>query len=237
MIFILLLSSVLATPFLIIPSFLYKKYFPAYYWVLKNIWANLFFFISGYFVKTKWFDNKRFTGQCILVANHTSFLDFIMLYKVSHNPMLFIGKKELERIPLFGYYYKRSSILVDRKNLKSKYGAYASAKQQLEKGHSITIFPEGSVPKKDVTLGDFKDGAFRLAIEYGIPILPVVFPNNKSKLAYEMGDGASLGFVKMNILSPIKTKHLTLNDKNILKTKTRGLILATLEQNKKLKNT
>ena len=82
----------------------------------------------------------------MFVANHTSMLDIMLMFYSTKNPFVFVGKKELGKIPLFGYIYKRTCILVDRGNAKSRVEAFRRAEIRLNEGLSVCIFPEGGVP-------------------------------------------------------------------------------------------
>src|SRR5690606_12700022 len=103
----------------------------------------------------------------MFVANHTSMTDIMLMFHATKSPFVFVGKKELAKIPLFGYIYKRTCILVDRGNTKSRVEAFRRAEIRLNEGLSVCIFPEGGVPDDlSILLDEFKDGAFRLAIEH-----------------------------------------------------------------------
>ena len=120
----------------------------------------------------------------MLVANHTSMLDIMLMLRVSRNPFVFVGKKELVRIPVFGFFYKRVSILVDRESSRSRTAVYRRAQKRLQNGLSICIFPEGGVPDEKVMLDTFKDGAFKMAIAHGIPIVPITFFDCKERFPF-----------------------------------------------------
>lgn len=94
-------------------------------------------------------------------------------------PFKFIGKSSLGRIPLFGYMYNKIHITVNRASLKSRADGLKRSRDAVEQGFNVTFFPEGGVvstqPPQMVL---FKDGAFRLAVEKNIPIVPVTFPYN-----------------------------------------------------------
>jgi 1-acyl-sn-glycerol-3-phosphate acyltransferase len=118
---------------------------------------------------------------------------------------------------LFGFFYKRTCILVDRSNSKSKHSVFESAQKRINQGLSICIFPEGGVPDDEsILLDSFKDGAFRLAIDHQIPIVPIVFPDNKKRFSYTFFSG-SPGLLRAKILAFIETKGRTMNDKNSIK--------------------
>lgn len=147
---------------------------------------------------------------------------------VMDHPFVFLGKVELARIPLFGYFYRRTCILVDRGSQKSRMDAFAEAQRRLKQGNSICIFPEGGVPHDEsMELAIFKDGAFRLAIDHQIPIVPLVFHDNKKRFSYTFFSG-SPGKLRVSILPVIPTKAKTQDDKRNLKQETYNVILQEL---------
>jgi 1-acyl-sn-glycerol-3-phosphate acyltransferase len=85
----------------------------------------------------------------------------------------------MEKIPVFGFMYRKLHITVDRSKLSSKYGSYTRSLKALDEGKSLVIFPEGGIVSTNPpNMGRFKDGAFRLAIEKQIAIVPITFPHN-----------------------------------------------------------
>ena len=166
----------------------------------------------------------------MLIANHTSMTDImLMLVVVKNNPFVFVGKKELAKIPIFGFFYKRVCILVDRSSSKSRYKVFELAQQRLHQGLSICIFPEGGVPDDEsIILDEFKDGAFRLAIEHQIPIVPMSFIDNKKRFSFTFFSGKP-GRMRVKVHPFITTKGLTLEDKNHIKEQARNIILKDLK--------
>lgn len=135
-----------------------------------------------------------------------------------------LEKKELVKIPLFGFFYKRTCILVDRNSSKSKNEVFKRAQDRLNQGLSICIFPEGGVPDDEsILLDEFKDGAFRLAIEHQIPIVPVVFADNKERFSYTFLSG-SPGKMRARILPFVETDGVTIEHRKELKEQVRQLI-------------
>ena len=85
----------------------------------------------------------------------------------------------MEKIPLFGFMYRKLHITVDRSKLTSRYSSYTRSLKALEEGKSLVIFPEGGIiTTQPPRMSRFKDGAFRLAIEKQIAIVPVTLPYN-----------------------------------------------------------
>lgn len=153
----------------------------------------------------------------MLVANHTSMTDIMLMLVVSKNPFVFVGKKELVKIPIFGFFYKRTCILVDRNSSKSRFEVFKRAQKRLNQWLSICIFPEGGVPDDEtVLLDEFKDGAFRLAIEHQIPIVPMSFYDNKKRFSFNFFSGYP-GLLKAKVHKFVQTEGLTMEDKTDLK--------------------
>lgn len=163
----------------------------------------------------------------MLVANHTSMLDIMLMLYASKNPFVFVGKKELVKIPVFGFFYKRVCIMVDREDAKSRTGVYLRAQRRLNQGLSICIFPEGGVPDEDILLDGFKDGAFKMAIAHKIPIVPLVFYDNKKRFPFSWRNGGP-GRVRVRVKPFLETGKLTENDRLALKERTRRVILEEL---------
>ena len=153
---------------------------------------------------------------------------------IRNHPIVFIGKKELEKIPFFGYVYKKTMILVDRSSNESKKNVFKQTEKKLKEGISIVIFPEGTVPSLDVTLGPFKHGAFSIAIDHKTPIVPITFLVNKKRFPWSYGgllagSKGSPGRLRVKIHDPIITKNMTRKDVNTLCNKVREIILSDLE--------
>jgi 1-acyl-sn-glycerol-3-phosphate acyltransferase len=111
-------------------------------------------------------------GAYVVVANHQSFLDIFLLSNIPHE-MKWVAKRELFRIPWVGWsFYLSGDIPIDRGDAASASKALARAKRYLQRGMSVMIFPEGT-RSRDGRLLPFKVGAFRLAIDAGVPVLPI----------------------------------------------------------------
>jgi len=145
---------------------------------INHLWAWLFFRIAFIPVKTNWGFELQKGQQYILCGNHFSYLDIPAL-GLFPAPFKFVGKSQLKSIPLFGIMYDGLHITVDRKSYKSRALSLAKARNAVDKGFSLGFFPEGGVRfTKYPQMAIFKDGAFRIACEKGIPIIPVSMPNN-----------------------------------------------------------
>lgn len=218
--------TVILFPFLAI-SILKQSWYPFFFKVAR-IWSASIIYGIGCFPIIKRDVIYEKGKSYMFVANHTSMTDIMLMFYSTKNPFVFVGKKELAKFPLFGFIYKRTCILVDRRNNKSKVEAFRNAEKRLNEGLSICIFPEGGVPDDlDLILDEFKDGAFRLALEYQIPIAPMTFHDNKKRFPYDFFKG-SPGKMRVKIHHPISTSGLDSCDRKPLKNKTRELILGEL---------
>jgi 1-acyl-sn-glycerol-3-phosphate acyltransferase len=159
----------------------------------------------------------------VFVANHTSMADIMLMLAIVKNPFVFVGKKELAQIPLFGFFYRRTCILVDRNNAESRRAVFLQAQRRIKNGLSVCIFPEGGVPDEDILLDTFKDGAFRLAINHQIPVVPLTFLDNKKRFSYTFFSGGP-GKMRAVIHRFIDTRGLQLNDTKELRERTRIVI-------------
>jgi 1-acyl-sn-glycerol-3-phosphate acyltransferase len=156
--------------------------------------------------------------------------DIMLMLATIKNPFVFVGKKELAKIPLFGFFYKRTCILVDRNCTKSKRGVFDQAQDRINQGLSICIFPEGGVPNDEsVLLDKFKDGAFRLAIEHQIPIVPVTLADNKKRFSYTIFSG-SPGIMRVRVHPFIETFGLKMPEKNSIREQAWKTIHRQLEE-------
>ncbi|MFS4415375.1 lysophospholipid acyltransferase family protein [Maribacter sp. 2307ULW6-5] len=222
------LPMLLLLPLLVI-SVSREAWYPIFFWMARNLWAKPILYGMGCFPRVV-YEQRPVSGRSyMLVANHTSMLDIMLMLHISKNPFVFVGKKELVNIPLFGFFYKRVCIMVDRGNAQSRTGVYLRAQRRLKQGLSICIFPEGGVPDEQVVLDTFKDGAFRMAIAHGIPVVPMTFLDNKKRFPFTFFAGGP-GQCRAKVHPFFETRHLVAEDKVALREQVRSLILAALQK-------
>jgi len=215
------IGIVISLPFLFIFS-VKESYYPYFYWVARNIWSNIIMYGMGFYPEIN-FKQRIIKGKSyMLVSNHKSMIDIMLMLSLSKDPIVFVGKKELEKIPLFGYFYRRVCILVDRSSPQSRKEVYTKAIKRLDTGISVCIFPEGGVPDPSVILDKFKNGAFSLAIQFQIPIVPITFLDCEKKFPYFFAYNhfyGSPGKLRANVHEFIETKGLNQEDREFLKEK------------------
>lgn len=207
-----------------------EKWYP-FFFKLARFWSKFILIGMGFSWRIHRIQQLEKGKSYMFIANHTSMIDImLMLICIKDNPFVFVGKKELARIPLFGYFYKRTSILVDRNDARSRQGVFLRAQRRLQSGLSICIFPEGKVPEEFVVLDEFKDGAFRLAINHQIPVVPLTFLDNKKRFSYTFFSGGP-GLLRVTMHPILETNGLKINDTQRLNSQARAIILKSLEEN------
>ena len=227
--FLVALPILVFLPFLLLSTASEKTYLQ-FFWLARNLWAKPILYGMGCIPKVT-YEQKIVSGKSyMLVANHTSMLDIMLMLYVSKNPFVFVGKKELVKIPLFGFFYKRVCIMVDRDDSGSRTGVYRRAQRRLSQGLSICIFPEGGVPDDETVLLDaFKDGAFKMAISHKIPVIPMTFYDNKKRLPFSLAHGGP-GKVRAKVHPFFETGILDETDTGTLREEVRAAIFRELQE-------
>lgn len=215
------LPIILLLPILFI-SISREKWYP-FFFKIARFWAKFILIGMGFNYKIIRNQKPEPKKSYMFIANHTSMVDIMLMLVSVKNPFVFVGKKELAKIPLFGFFYKRTCILVDRSSAKSRQAVFLRAQKRLKQGLSICIFPEGGVPEEHVVLDSFKDGAFRLAINHQIPIVPMTFYDNKKRFSYTFFSGGP-GRMRARIHEFLSTESLTIEDTKALNEKSRKII-------------
>ncbi|KPM31012.1 1-acyl-sn-glycerol-3-phosphate acyltransferase [Croceitalea dokdonensis DOKDO 023] len=205
-----------------------ERTYPQFFWIARNLWAKTILYGMGCFPKITWQQKLERDKSYMLVANHTSMLDIMLMLYTSKNPFVFVGKMELAKIPVFGFFYKRVCILVDRNNPKSRTAVYRRVQHRLQQKLSICIFPEGGVPDEEVLLDRFKDGAFRMAIRHHIPVVPMSFLDCKKRFSWTFLSGGP-GPLRVKVHSFFETGILGAEDTSTLREEVRQVILSELD--------
>jgi 1-acyl-sn-glycerol-3-phosphate acyltransferase len=199
---------------------------------LMRFWARWILTVPGIFVKIKReIPAADLPVPCVYVANHSSYLDIVISYIVVPKYMIYMGKMEIQKAPLFRIFFRDMNIYVDRKTKTGSYKAFAQASERLKNGESIFIFPEGTIESKG-QLKPFKNGAFRLAIENQVPVVPVTFQNNW-KLLQNGGFFKSHGrpgISRCILHKPVSTKGMKEEDLISLRHQVRETILNALQK-------
>lgn len=140
-------------------------------------------------------------------------------------------KNELEKVPLFNILIRKLNIPVDRKSKVDSYRAFTIAGNYLSKGISIFLFPEGTISKAAPQMRPFKNGAFKLAIEKQVPVVPITFKNNWKLLqtGNPLFANGRPGIARAVLHAPIETKGMTLEDVAALNERVQSIIEKELQ--------
>jgi 1-acyl-sn-glycerol-3-phosphate acyltransferase len=201
------------------------------YFFLKS-WGFLFGLCSGIRFKTANRKDVPRNQPFVYVSNHNSYLDspaFVLAIPGQFRPL---GKIEMKKIPIFGWVYPYVVIMVDRSSLESKRKSMLTLMQKLKEGISIFIFPEGKMNQSSDTLLPFHDGAFRIAVETQMPIMPMVILNSRYIMPRHEFQPRP-GTITTRFLSPVPTSGLTVNDIPRLKAQVYTMMKQAVEQNEK----
>lgn len=195
-------------------------------WHIVSTWAKGWLWVIGMPVKRLGTIPDK--GKYVFVANHISYLDTINVYAAIPTYFRTLAKIEMSRIPVFGFVYKQVTILVDRESAHGRARSMRLMWLTLRNECSISIFPEGTFNETEARLKEFYDGAFRLAINAQIPIVPLLFPDTVNRWNYTGWYKLWPGRNRAIFLDPIPIEGLELKDLSMLKEKVYKLMEAEL---------
>ena len=168
-------------------------------------------------------------GPCVFVGNHRSYYDIPILLTALDAPHGILAKEELEKIPLLNRWMKLlGCVFVKRDDIRASVKALNDATAIVESGRSFVIFPEGTRYKgEEGGAGEFKAGAFRIAIKTGVPVVPVAISGARG-LFEGHGLRATPGDIRVRILPAIQTAGMSKAEQKQLPDAVRQTILAQL---------
>jgi len=170
---------------------------------ISRVWIAIFFLLSGIRLRIRGKEKFKTGQQYVVVCNHNSMLDVPITSPGIPGVNKTIAKIEIARVPVFNIIYKRGSVLVDRSSDRSRLDSYLKMRQVLEGGMHMCIYPEGTRNKTGKPLKDFQDGAFKLAVDAGKPIMPAIIFGTARMLPNDKPFRFIPGKVEMHFLDPI----------------------------------
>ncbi|GAO43740.1 lysophospholipid acyltransferase family protein [Flavihumibacter petaseus] len=177
-----------------------------------SFWADCWLFLLGIRVPVTHLAAPSEKRPCIFVANHISYLDIPMIVKVIREPVRVLGKQEMASIPVFGFVYRNAVVQVNRKDAHQRAKSVSILKRVLARNVSIFIFPEGTFNESGTPLKSFYDGAFRIALETGTPIQPILFPDTVKRLHYKSVFSMNPGICRAVYLPMVETSAYNSNE-------------------------
>lgn len=222
----MVVTPILTVP-LVVSSILVKPGKFAY--SVMKIWATVISRLMGLRFSINGIENLNPDTSYIITPNHQGNADILAILCALPVHFRWVLKRELLRIPVFGWALNATGpIAIDRSNSAAAIESLNREKdEKLKDGWSVLIYPEGT-RTSDGNLQDFKKGAFMMAVQTGIPILPVV-TNGAFKILPKKRIAFRAGHISLTVCPPIPTKGLSEKDVPELMQRTRQAILAELK--------
>lgn len=195
-------------------------------WKLKLFTSRVILALNLIFLKRD-VRAKNLDGPFVVSANHASYLDIIIFYSILPNTrFLFMGKQELLKWPIINIFFKKVDIAVSREKRHSAFRSITRAKREIQNGWSIVIYPEGGIPLNAPKLDQFKNGAFKMAIDSQVPILPITILDNWRLFGTDpvLTARARPGIARVIVHEPVQTEGLEKKDLVSLRQQTYDII-------------
>jgi 1-acyl-sn-glycerol-3-phosphate acyltransferase len=154
---------------------------------IARLWMNVWLPLVGCPIKIRGKENFKKGKQYIVTCNHNSMMDIPVSCPYIPGPNKTIAKSSFVKVPLFGLYYIKGAVLVNRKSEESRRRSYEKMKAVLRNGMHMSVYPEGTRNRTAEPLKKFHDGAFKLSVETGHAIIPAVLLNTKKVIPPDKG--------------------------------------------------
>lgn len=199
------------------------------------VWADIWFVLVFIHHRNIYRQPLRKGQSYIFVSNHISYLDSALIPKTFRHPVRPLGKVEFARIPVFGFIYRNTIVTVDRSSPANRARSVQLLKSILNKDISVLVFPEGTFNTTGKPLKEFYDGAFRIAIETGTPIKPVLLLDALERMHYKTIFSLSPGRSRALYLEEVSVDGMTADDVPALKEKVFRMMEEALMEREKYK--
>ena len=197
--------------------------------VAGSVWGEVATSVAGIDLRVEGEEHLWSHRPAVFVFNHQSALDPVLIVKLLRRDLTGVGKQEIRRNPLFGPIFAAAgAVFVDRADSKRAIEALAPAVEALKQGRSLAIAPEGT-RSPTTRLGRFKKGAFHMAMQARVPIVPIVFKNALDALPKD-AIVVRPATIEAVVLPPIPTKRWKKKDLDENIAKVRAQFLEVLEQ-------
>ncbi|MDD5168907.1 MAG: lysophospholipid acyltransferase family protein [Syntrophales bacterium] len=191
---------------------------------VARIWASILLRLSGVKVETVGLENILDGRAQIFMSNHQSDFDILIVLAFIPGQFRWIAKKELFRIPAFGRAMRNAGYIeMDRQNHEKALRSLEIASQKIREGRSVMSFPEGT-RSRDGKIKDFKQGLFHLALQAGVPIVPISIIG-ASEIMPKRSLMVNPGRITMVIGEPVDASQYSAETRHELMGKVRGTIV------------
>ena len=207
-------------PFVIVASFYGKIKGGNFIYKICRYWSDAVLFLCGISHTNIYEKPHNRSKPYVFVFNHVSYMDIPVLMKTIHKQHFrILGKAEMTNIPLFGFIYRQTVVLVDRRSTVKRAKSLLQLKSVIKKNISVVIAPEGTFNESHYPLKEFYDGAFKVAIETQTPIKPILFLDNYDRLNPESIFSLTSGRTRAIYLDEVPVEGFTNKDVKMLKEK------------------
>ena len=173
---------------------------------ISKLWMNFWLRITGCSVRIKGKENFKSGETYIVTSNHNSLMDVPLSSPFIPGANKTIAKSTFTKVPLFGFYYMKGAVIVNRNNDKSRRQSFEKMKAVLKQGIHICIYPEGTRNRTSEPLKKFYDGAFKLAVETKKSVIPAVIFNTKKVLPLDKAFYFWPHRIEMHFLEPVQVQ-------------------------------
>ena len=210
-------------PFIALSSFFGKVDGGNMIYRICRFWADVVLLLWGIKHKNIFEAPKSNSHAVIFVFNHISYMDIPFILKAFRkDPIRILGKAEMSKVPVFGYIYKKATVMVDRESDGGRVRSVQQLKKVLAKNISVVMAPEGTFNMTHKPLKEFYNGAFKIAVETKTPIQPVLFLDAYDRLNYhsifsltpgksravflkEIAPGSNMSILKQHVYNEMET--------------------------------
>jgi 1-acyl-sn-glycerol-3-phosphate acyltransferase len=187
-------------------------------------WGRSILKLTGIHTEISGLQNLSAANPVILMSNHQSLYDILVLLSSLPLQFAFLAKESLFKIPILGWHMSRAGYIpIDRGNSRDGVRSLLEGVKKIQAGTSVVIFPEGT-RSLDSKVALFRMGGFVMAIKSGVPIIPITI-NGTGKVVKKGGKKFSPHKIKVIIDSPIETKNYSVKEKESLAEKVRQVIV------------
>lgn len=215
-----ILIMLLLFPFVIIASFFGKIRGGNIIYAICQFWADSMMIFWGIRHRNVFEAPHNSNKQYVFVFNHISYMDIPIIMKAVRNQHFrILGKSEMAKIPVFGFFYKNAVVMVDRSSAEKRARSVQKLKAVIRTGISVVIAPEGTFNMTANPLKEFYDGAFKIAIETQTPVKPILFLDTHDRMNHKSIFTLTPGRSRAIYLDEISVNGGTGKDVTMLKEK------------------
>lgn len=183
-----------------------------YFIFVSRIWMRIWLTLILCPVRVRGLENFKHGENYVIVFNHNALLDVPLSAPFVYGPNKTIAKDSFAKVPIFGWFYSKGSVLVNRKSEASRKKSYLDMRNVLAKGMHMCIYPEGTRNRTKEPLKEFYPGAFKLAKDSGHSVLPCIIYGTKEAMPIHKKFYLLPTFLRMEYLEPIPVKDKTVDE-------------------------